>query len=366
MDPSALVFGGIGKLKRWVAQYAHGSTTVVFHVPQYTLAELDFLKKVYNPLISSNARESVRFLDLHVTSDMLTVGNVRTLGGQSSSLRDDNSTAAPASSANVRFAISGEDESGPDWRTACRYKKRSPLVKELPKYDESGKIGVYGMKIAGGFSSDPTVSKSKPDFLDPFAQFEQYGNGAQLYDSDYDWDSFQNDPEVDVSKTFTHSGNSIENDFGSAEQTELDSSAKAKIPHNLKRLIQYVIQKHYIDNKKLKKDKKLRWFVISEEPITNTWLRSFGLNVIDLFTAEKLIAGQLTVQQALAKSAPAPASEGDAEEEDDEDELAEAEAEAEAEEEEIHMMFDSTIGKFVRADEFKGVGIRGARRNRKR
>ncbi|GME94979.1 unnamed protein product [Ambrosiozyma monospora] len=58
LDPSALAFGGISKIKKWLNEQK-----VVFFIPNYTLRELDFLKTNYNSMVSLNSRESIRFID---------------------------------------------------------------------------------------------------------------------------------------------------------------------------------------------------------------------------------------------------------------------------------------------------------------
>lgn len=274
LDPSALVYGGIGKIRKWCVPCPRGQATAVLYVPYYTLNELDFLKKVYNPLISSNARDSIRFIDEQVTA-----GAGGTAAEDLPSFSDEEDSAhgsddyesyhraikaagphAEGLKNRATFQLEGENDMGFSWQAALKYRCWIPHAEDFPSYDES-KQGVYGMKMAGGFRAGRTQ-----EVRDLFAELERDESASE---SDGDGDSDQ--------------------------VAELATAEKvpAKVPRNLKSLISYAVQKHYVENKG-------PWFVVSEEVITDMWLRSFGLHVINLTTAEKLLNGTLTLQQVLA------------------------------------------------------------------
>lgn len=296
LDPSALVYGGIGKLKKWCEVYSNCTPTVIFHIPYYTLNELDFLKKVYNPLISSNARESIRFIDQQVSSMGDSLDTMPSFSDDENDIglavSDDDleeqkkpvldfetyNRSKPAGKRHQRvkklsFQLEGENEMGPNWKVTSGYRKSTPLIKDLPNYEENGKVGVYGMKIGGGFGVDPNTKS--PFLNDPFAALER-NNTIEDEDEDEEEGQYENESRSNMNR-------------------------KAVVPHNLRKLIRFVVQKQYIDNKLLREEKQINWFVITEEEITETWLKSFGINFINLTTAERLINGTTTMNDVLFK-----------------------------------------------------------------
>ncbi|KAG7924012.1 hypothetical protein KL905_000166 [Ogataea polymorpha] len=105
VDPSSLVYGGISRLSKWQTEY---SLTVF--VPNYTLRELDFLKRSINPVVARNARESIRLIDAAISEDPADAQNPR----------------------NSQFLLESPEEAGPDWKKASSYRQRTPLVREIP------------------------------------------------------------------------------------------------------------------------------------------------------------------------------------------------------------------------------------------
>ncbi|GMM28679.1 hypothetical protein DAMA08_013950 [Martiniozyma asiatica (nom. inval.)] len=217
VDPSALVYGGIGKLKRWCSKPG-----VSLHIPTYTLQELDYLKKVYNPLVSANARESIKFIDESMTDSLY---------------------------------LQTPEEDGPNWFKVSGYRKYTPDAIDLPMVNG---VGVFGEKV--GFNEN---------FTNTFAFDDDNGDNAEPQNA---------------------SGNS---------ETSCGLLEKPKIPKNLKTFIRYLIKKHYIDNKSKGKHAKTVWLVVVEDDATKVWLRSFGFNVINLFVADGLVNGFISVDDVL-------------------------------------------------------------------
>ncbi|KAG7698986.1 hypothetical protein KL929_001741 [Ogataea haglerorum] len=114
VDPSSLVFGGITRLKKWQTEYR-----LTVFVPNYTLRELDFLKRSINPVVARNARESIRVIDAAISEDPADTHNPR----------------------NVQFLLESPEEAGPDWKKASSYRQRTPLLGEIPTM--AGGYGLY-------------------------------------------------------------------------------------------------------------------------------------------------------------------------------------------------------------------------------
>ncbi|KAG7811697.1 hypothetical protein KL921_001963 [Ogataea angusta] len=105
VDPSSLVYGGISRLKKWQTEYP-----LTVFVPNYTLRELDFLKRSINPVVARNARESIRIIDAAISEDPADAQNPRI----------------------AQFLLESPEEAGPDWKKASSYRQRTPLVNEIP------------------------------------------------------------------------------------------------------------------------------------------------------------------------------------------------------------------------------------------
>lgn len=308
LDPSAFVYGGIGKIKQWVeagnGPENRGTVRAVFYVPIYTLKELDFLKKVFNPLISANARESIRFIDEQISGATFGSGagssdpdasvsgasfsdaeqddddddDLHVLGRSS---QNDNRTRPKAASFDhymdfesynrfksnrtpqaeeadrhepVCFVLEAEQDVGPDWKIASGYRRSTPLLSQLPKpingssshgqFNHGGKktaVGVYGNNIPGTFNTH-----SKKDV-------------------------------TDFSVAETHSMNNSRSNSNAIN--EVDPDEKAVVPIRLKYLIRSCVQKTYIENKGLDEQDRVNWSVICEDTTTSIWLKSFGLDV---------------------------------------------------------------------------------------
>ncbi len=66
VDASVLVYGGLDQLIKWADDHQH-YRPAIYYIPAYTLRELDFLKKSFNPVVSRNARRSIKFIDQAVS-----------------------------------------------------------------------------------------------------------------------------------------------------------------------------------------------------------------------------------------------------------------------------------------------------------
>lgn len=241
LDPSALVYGGVGKIKEWVATaQRQNQFQIVFYVPLYTLKELDFLKKVFNPLISANARESIRFIDEQISGvfdgfenekDFIDFETYNQMKSQST-ITDGPLTGKTPSP--VTFILETENNVGPSWQIASGYRRSTPLVKDMPKpingSSTQGQLGVDTQKKVIGV----------------------FGNNIP--------------GTFNVSKQDKHQLNNV----------QVQTKDKAVVPIRLKYLIRSCIQKQYIENKR---SPKIQWQVICEDATTAIWLKSFGLTV---------------------------------------------------------------------------------------
>lgn len=300
LDPSALVYGGIGKIKQWIEltnDNNNNSTKIkiVFYVPSYTLKELDFLKKVFNPLISANARESIKFIDNQISdinfnndhndgidsdnsiydsdldavisdynsddndnddndndyTDFESYNKLKSIKKNLKINNNDNNTNNNKISLNVKpvtFILEHDQNIGPDWKIASGFRRYTPLLSDLPKpingYSSKGQminddnrkytVGVFGNNIPGSFN----MSKN--------------------------------------------SNNSYENNNNNNNNTNTNDDEKAVVPLRLKFLIRSCIQKQYIENKNKNENKKINWDIICEDSTTSIWLKSFGLSVKSL------------------------------------------------------------------------------------
>lgn len=315
LDPSALVYGGIGKIKQWFESTMENPSkdfNVVFYVPLYTLKELDFLKKVYNPLISASARDSIKFIDNQISgiqfddntsssfsdNDSDFGGNVSDIGEEldvdnvendHDSLNLDNSIKAthenddnfddyidfesynkmkslktsnyplrkerkPKKSPIV-FILEDEDNIGPDWKIASGYRRTTPLLSQLPK-------PINGSSSKGQFNHDQkkkVVGVFGNNIPGTFNMTKNHENlmSVELNDTVFS----ENVQNINTSKE------------------DGDDDEKAIVPLRLKYLIRSCIQKQYIENKHLQDSEKINWDIISEDMTTSIWLKSFGLSV---------------------------------------------------------------------------------------
>jgi hypothetical protein len=371
LDPSALIYGGIGKIKQWVETSNNqnrddsNAYSIVFYVPLYTIRELDFLKKVFNPLISANAKESIKFIDNQMSSvqfendvssfvDFEDDTDNEELGGTGVESADDDSLLlsndedeGAASSINsatfgfkpnaqatnaaaaiekykqeqremnkpadfndytdfesynkmkslsnsknknkknreqhlpnfVTFIVENENSSGPDWKIASGYRRSTPLISQLPapingsssqgqfNHDNRKKVvGVFGNNIPGTFNM---IKMKNNDSL-------AYGYGG-----DRNNHGFGNKHGIhDQSTRYVGDSN---------DETSPDE--KAVVPIRLKYFIRSCIQKHYIENKNLREDQKIKWDIICEDATTAIWLKSFGLDVKTLNEVQKEFDG---------------------------------------------------------------------------
>lgn len=324
LDPSALVYGGIGKIKQWVDAARSGTlhADLVFYVPIYTLKELEFLKKVFNHSISANVRESIKFIDNQISSMDFSVLNITDTDNEinfSDSDNDndddneinfsdndsndsrqlnsnddvtdfesynlmkhnkqqrkyqDNSINSKPSNYSVTFILENEDNTGPDWKITSGYRRSTPLLSDLPApingssrmgqfNHENGRkvVGVFGNNIPGTFNMSLPLNR------------ENSSNNNINYINDIN-----------------------------------NSSEKAKVPIRLKYLIRSCVQKQYIENKDKKNKEKIDWVIICEDTTTSIWLKSFGLFVKNVNEVQKELEllSELTatgLNQSLTRSA---------------------------------------------------------------
>lgn len=296
LDPSALVYGGIGKIKQWMDNANNGNlqAEIFFYVPLYTLKELDFLKKVFNHLISANARESIKFIDNQISSldfnqislesDCESHSDAENHNDINQKNDDDcvtdfesynlkkqqqrNKTRLATKQKNrtsINFILENEDNVGPDWKITSGYRRSTPLVSQLPApingsskrgqfNHENGRktIGVFGNNIPGCFNMSASQN-------------------MEFTSSNY---------EYGCSENATLPANE-----------SLADTEKAVVPIKLKYLIRSCVQKQYIENKDKRHSEKVQWDVICEDMTTTIWLRSFGLSVKNVNQVQRELIG---------------------------------------------------------------------------
>ncbi|GMG20000.1 unnamed protein product [Ambrosiozyma monospora] len=297
LDPSALSFGGISKIKKWM-----NDQKVVFFIPNYTLRELDFLKTNYNSMVSLNSRESIRFIDdsmsKHDSNNMFSTAGLdvsdnsdndeddydaldspvdefddvddfesfnrkkqemllkqRQQYGNGSAGSSNNSTLNQSSRGSLKsnkkfkshFVLESPEEAGPDWKRASGYRRRTPLKSEFP------------MRSTGfGFMGTSNVNSV-----------------LSLKKAAYKEDEL---PTLD---------GPVPNDDHEQPETE-----KAFIPKRLKFLVRSCIQKQFVENKNLLSSQKIDWPIICEDQTTLIWLKCFGLKVATLNEVDLLFKGR--------------------------------------------------------------------------
>ncbi|ODV98490.1 hypothetical protein PACTADRAFT_31881 [Pachysolen tannophilus NRRL Y-2460] len=152
LDPSALV-RGIGNIKKWASDYS-----LVLFIPFYTLHELDYIKRGVS-LLATNARESIKFIDLKSSMD------------DDFQFSDDDTTndkKNKGSYGETTVLIETPDESGPAWHNCIKkYRVRQPLVKDFPNnktsFDSTRTIKSDGQGPGQGKGHNEINPNAKPE-----------------------------------------------------------------------------------------------------------------------------------------------------------------------------------------------------------
>lgn len=318
LDPSALVYGGIGKIKEWVnstvENHRKGNKTfrIVFYVPSYTLKELDFLRKVFNPLISANARESIKFIDSQISGvqfdgdendydidiDRLSLSDndsdfgdvsegefeqdeVEVSSPHVNSSEHDSVEDSQKSRRKVDKTKRSESNDYTDFesynkmklvRNEAKSTKKDPVRPVTFILEPERSVGP-DWKIASGYRrSTPLLS----DLPKPINGFSSRGQLVNDDNRNFAVGVFGNN----IPGSFNVSAKS--NNSHAVNATNPSSNGdgeKAVVPLRLKFLIRSCIQKQYIESKSLKEEERIIWNVICEDATTTIWLKNFGLTV---------------------------------------------------------------------------------------
>lgn len=234
---------GLGNLKRWfnkeyVDQNLKGSEKVVLNIfiPSYTLHEFDFIKKGTS-MRATNARQAIKFLDLCFELEERKAMN--------EDLDEENEP--------ISYHISLEQgrECGPSFQECLKFKLYSPKVGDFPNYKTK-----FDNNLIGQMSSDyeevdfdvPQGSKSNPSSTNDI----QYENSA------------------------------------SYQQAASNADKLAEMPTRLKYLIRATIYKRFYEKNNFCTPLE-NWKLVTEDPITKTWAKSFGIDCLNVNEAELLL-----------------------------------------------------------------------------
>jgi len=252
LDHSAFV-RGIGNIKRWFNPgYIRSSMVnadekiqLNIYIPSYTLHEFDFVKKGTS-MMATNAREAIRFIDRIFERDDII------LNGSQNNANDN----------PIRYGIFIESprESGPSWNECLNYKVHSPKVREFPNFKTKFDSNLIGQQVIPDDQYDGFTSHFK--------------SNAKLNDIQY-----ENSPSYQ---------NAIAN-----------SDNEAEMPIRLRYLIRSCIYKRYIDTHNPNKPQSSfeDWKLVTEDPITKVWVKSFGIDCLNVNDAELLIFKNYDVNQ---------------------------------------------------------------------
>lgn len=232
LDHSAFV-RGIGNVKRWFnKEYVeknfvgrHEQVHLNIFIPTYTLHEFDFVKKGTS-MLATNAREAIRFIDRFFEA------GDDNADGFGHNWRENIETDSPIT---YNLYIEGPAEGYPSWAQCMKYKTHSPLIKEFPNFKTKFDSNLIGAE-------------------DDWA---------------HDFDSVRS--------------NDIKYENSSSYQMALkQANHEAEMPKRLKYLIRSCVYKQRVEALG-------PWQLITEDPITKIWLKSFGIDCLNVNEAELLI-----------------------------------------------------------------------------
>lgn len=256
MDHSAFI-RGIGHIKRWFnREYMRThrknaadseSIEVCIYIPAYTLHEFDYAKKGAT-MMATNAREAVRLVEELIEDEYHVL------------YEDENN----GSRIRIRVSIEGPSESGPPWQNCLKYKIQSPKVKDFPNRKTT-----FDSNRAGSRSMQSNLSMGEYDGFDD----EMFG--------DFDVE--------DTSAAYLHTESELRyRNATEGEKACLSGDMDAEMPTRLRYLIRLIIFKQYV--KKIPKQTSLEeWKLVTEDPITQIWSRSYGIDCLNVNEAELLM-----------------------------------------------------------------------------
>ncbi|KAG7195451.1 nonsense-mediated decay protein 4 [Scheffersomyces spartinae] len=233
---------GLGNLKRWfnkeyVEQNIKGSEKVGLNIfiPSYTLHEFDFIKKG-NTMRATNARQAIKFLD------------------QCFELEEKNAMNEDLNEENepIHYHISLEQgrECGPSFHECLKYKLYSPKIGDFPNYKTKFDNNLIGQKTSSGYD--------EKDF-----DLRQGSNPSQTNDIQYE-------------------------NSASYQNAASNADKLAEMPTRLKYLIRATIYKRFYEKNNFRSPLE-NWKLVTEDPITKTWAKSFGIDCLNVNEAELLL-----------------------------------------------------------------------------
>lgn len=246
LDHSAFV-RGIGNIKRWFnLEYIQSNLTnhdeniqLNIYIPSYTLHEFDFAKKGTS-MMATNAREAIRFIDRIFERDDIKLNGMIQVD--------------VANPINYGIFIESPMEAGPSWNECMNYKIHSPKVKEFPNFKTKFDSNLIGLN----------------------QEFDNENLGGN------------------------HKMNDIQYENSQSYQNALaNSDNQAEMPVRLRYLIRSCIYKRFIDTHNPNKPKTPYedWKLVTEDPITKIWIKSFGIDCLNVNDAELLIFKNYDINQ---------------------------------------------------------------------
>lgn len=235
LDPSAFT-RGIGNIKRWYNEdYVSDKrrkqkkvdTTVNLYIPSFTLHEFDYLKKG-TTMIAVYTRHSIKFID--------------DIFEQNNTSKDITKTF------HINLSIEAPDERGPPWSLCERNQSYKPRIRDFPNFKTKFDSTFIGKKFEEGLPDDLGIRSHMTSRL--------------------------NDIQYENSQSYM--------------QAAANADSYAVMPARLKYLIRSCIFKRFIQQQEVT-DKTEEWKLVSEEPITQVWARSFGIDSMNVNEAELLI-----------------------------------------------------------------------------
>ncbi|VEU20629.1 DEKNAAC101416 [Brettanomyces naardenensis] len=326
VDPSALVYGGIGRIRQWFKDDKYHNRRAVYFVPRYTLLELDFLKKAFNSLIAMNARESVRFIDESISNyddegDGLEGLDDFESYNESKERREGDSDGADggdSDGADVRDSDESDGGDSDDLDESSLYSRNMssayppdvssaypPHASGLPQPSdlappsslthhsappypptfvlEDAESAGPEWKAASGYRKRTPL---KSEF--PSARSSERGAvgvfGSKLLGP-------FNGKEGIYGRTLVNSATIKETEIKNRKEVEdNEGDEKAIVPKRLKLLIRSSIQKVFIENRD--RQRRIRWLVLCEDETTRIWLKCFDIEVKTLNEADTMLRGE--------------------------------------------------------------------------
>ncbi|EGV60500.1 hypothetical protein CANTEDRAFT_116559 [Yamadazyma tenuis ATCC 10573] len=239
LDPSAFT-KGIGNIKRWYkdeyiqSRSEHIKDTKVIlnlYIPSYTLHEFDYLQRGTS-MTAFFARKSIRFID---------------------ELYENNQTSQDITPKfQVNLSIEAPFERGPRWKDCQEYQVIRPKVKDFPNFKTK---------------FDSSLARRKAE----------------------DFGDLTNDINTKLSTSASSKVNDIQYENSeSFSQAAATSEDYAQIPAKLRYLVSSCIFKKFIQPNDFTNVME-EWKVVSEDAITQVWMRSFGVDAMNVNEAELLI-----------------------------------------------------------------------------